>query len=84
MATWTDLCYVRQTVCEKVSEELYEHYGEEITEYFKYENRADIEENTIFAYCLGIMIRHDVVPDYDFKKPFAIFLTTFFDAYAIV
>ena len=71
MATWTDLCYVRQTVCEMIGEDFYKDYGREITDHFQYE---DIEENNIFTYCLNIALRDKTLFNYDFKDPFCNFL----------
>ena len=84
MATWTDLCYVRQTVCEEISEDFYEHFGREITDYFQNIDSEEISINTIFAYCLGIILRGDSLFSGDYKPTFNNFIKTFMDAYTTV
>lgn len=84
MATWTDLCYVRQTVCEEISEDFYELCGREIIDYFQNMVSEEISINTIFAYCLGIILRGEMLTCFAYKDHFRIFMNSFFDAYAIV
>ena len=84
MATWTDLCYVRQTVCEEISEDFYEYYDKEITEYFQSKEPEEISINTIFAYCFGVIFRGEVRFTFDYKKHFVDFMNCFYDAYIIV
>ena len=80
MATWTDLCYVRQTVCEEISEDFYEHFGREITDYFQNMESEEISINTIFAYCLGIITRNTRL-HFNYKKHFVSFKNSYFDAH---
>ena len=82
MATWTDLCYVRQTVCEEIGEDFYKHYGKEITDYFQNVESEEISINTIFAYCLGIVMREKVMFELDYNEHFRIFMNDFHNAYA--
>ena len=76
MSKWGIMCWVAQTVCDEVSEEFYERYGREITDYFgsmcdEYGELDDnITEWQINAYCLGIVLRNEMVSDFDFKKVF--------------
>ena len=84
MATWTDLCYVRQTVCEEIGEDFYEYHGREITDYFQSKESEEITINTIFAYCLGIILRGEVRFTFDYKRHFVDFMNCFYDAYIIV
>ena len=81
MATWTDLCYVRQTVCEEISEDFYNLYGKEITDYFQDKESEEISVTTIFAYCLGILMRNDTRWAFDYKEHFVDFRDSYFDAY---
>lgn len=84
MATWTDLCYVRQTVCEEIGEDFYNHYGREITDYFQDKESEEISVTTIFAYCLGIVLRADRLFDFNYNDHFKDFMNNFYDAYVIV
>ena len=80
MATWTDLCYVRQTVCDKIGEEFYNEYGEEITNFFQDEKDEIITESNIFAYCLGIVVKNKIDVAYNFKDDFFNFVTIYLDS----
>ena len=84
MATWTDLCYVRQTVCEEISEDFYNLYGKEITDYFQDKESEEINAAAIFAYCLGLILRGDNLFCGNYKPTFNDFFKVFMDAYVIV
>ena len=84
MATWTDLCYVRQTVCKDISEDFYELCGREITDYFQDKDSEEISLNTIFAYCLGIILRNELLSCFEYELVFDDFIKAFMDAYVIV
>lgn len=80
MATWGELCYVRQTVCDKIGEEFYNEYGEEITNFFQDEQNEIINDSNIFAYCLGIITRDNIDVKYNFKDDFFNFVTIYLDS----
>ena len=84
MATWTDLCYVRQTVCEEISEDFYDYYGREITDYFQDKESEEISVTTIFAYCLGLVIWNETISEFDYNDHFKDFMNSFYDAHEIV
>lgn len=84
MNDWNTLCWVRQTVCSQVSEELYQKYGEEIINYFQNKDDVDFDDEEVFAYCLGIVLRNEIQSAYEFKEPFYTFITAFLDAYVII
>lgn len=59
MSKWHMMCYVKQIVCEQVSEEFYETHGEEIINFFArlHDLEVDFSETHILFYCLGVFLR---------------------------
>lgn len=90
MSRWGIACWIRQTICEQVSEDFYEKYGNEVIGYFELlaDDYGDLEENIteqhILAYCLGIIFRNEVQLKYDFNEPFCSFMKAFLEAYIVV
>ena len=74
MATWTDLCYVRQTVCEEISEDFYELCGREITDYFQNKESEEIDINTIFIYCFDVILHNGLKTAFNYKETFRKFM----------
>ena len=59
MSRWGTACWVRQVICEQVSKDFYETYGEEIIDFFTklYDLEVDFSETHILSYCLGVFLR---------------------------
>ena len=47
MSRWGTACWIRQTICEQVSEDFYKKYGNEVIDYFELlaDDQGDLEEN---------------------------------------
>lgn len=90
MSRWGTACWIRQTICEQVSEDFYEKYGSEVIGYFELlaDDYGDLEENIIeqhiLVYCLGIILRNEIQFECDFNEPFNSFMKAFLEAYVIV
>lgn len=90
MSRWGTACWIRQTICEQVSEDFYEKYGNEVIGYFVLltDDHGDLEENIteqhILAYCLGIVFRNEIQFEYEFNEPFSNFMKAFLEAYIVV
>lgn len=90
MSRWGTACWIRQTICEQVSEVFYEGYGDEVIGYFELltDDNGDLEENIteqhILAYCLGIVFRNEIQFEYEFNEPFSNFMKAFLEAYIVV
>lgn len=90
MSRWGIACWIRQTICEQVSEDFYKKYGNEVIGYFELltddygDLEEDITEQHILAYCLGIVLRNEIQFEYEFNEPFNSFMKAFLEAYIIV
>lgn len=90
MSRWGTACWIRETICEQVSEDFYEKYGNEVIGYFELltddygDLEEDITEQHILVYCLGIILRNEIQFEYEFNEPFNSFMKAFLEAYIVV